>query len=258
MSRPSAGAPTSQMARALLGLRELLFGGEYAPGQRLSELPLVERLGVSRTPLRLALARLDHEGLIEALATGGYVVRRFTRADIDDAIELRGVLEGTAARFAAERGANRRLLARMHALSGQLDDVVRARDEGVDSFVRYVSLNESFHELLVDLAAGAVLRRGLDGVLSPPFASPSAFLLAQAELPESRQILVVAQAQHRALLEAIEHREGARAESIAREHARLSRENLDVVLAHGEVRGHVRGASLIKLSDFAQTATRRR
>src|ERR671924_755438 len=101
----ASGAPTSQTARALLGLRELLLGGEYPPGQRLSELPLVERLGVSRTPLRLALARLEHEGLIEALPAGGYAVRQFTRADIDDAIELRGLLEGTAARFAAERRA---------------------------------------------------------------------------------------------------------------------------------------------------------
>ena len=68
------------------------------------ELRLVERLGVSRTPLRLALAALEHEGLLRGRGSRGYVVREFTAADISDAIELRGVLEGTAARFAAERG----------------------------------------------------------------------------------------------------------------------------------------------------------
>ena len=101
-------ANRSQMMRALLRLRELILSGEFEPGERMSELPLVERLGVSRTPLRLALATLEHEGLLRSLSGGGYAVREFTQADIRDAIELRGVLEGTAARFAAERGATRR------------------------------------------------------------------------------------------------------------------------------------------------------
>ena len=98
-------ANRTQITRALLRLRELILSGEFAAGERMSELPLVERLGVSRTPLRLALAELEHEGLLRGLAGGGYVVREFTMADIRDAIELRGVLEGTAARFAVERGA---------------------------------------------------------------------------------------------------------------------------------------------------------
>ena len=94
-----------QTTRALLRLREMILSGEFAPGERMSELRLVKRLGVSRTPLRLALATLEHEGLLQGLKSRGYVVREFTKADISDAIELRGVLEGTAARFAAERGA---------------------------------------------------------------------------------------------------------------------------------------------------------
>src|SRR3954469_20638058 len=150
MSPPSAGPPTSQMARALLGLRELLFNGEYPPGQRLSELPLVERLGVSRTPLRLALARLEHEGLIEALATGGYVVRSFTRADIDDAIELRGVLEGTAARFAAERLASPAELAPLVESAAGLDDVLT--DLSPATIGLYAELNDAYHAALVRLA----------------------------------------------------------------------------------------------------------
>src|SRR5947207_2258604 len=68
-----------------------------------SELPLVARLGMSRTPIRLALERLAHIGLLEAAATGGFTVREFTLAEVRDAIEVRGVLEGTAARLAAER-----------------------------------------------------------------------------------------------------------------------------------------------------------
>src|SRR5690349_24794897 len=90
----------SQTGRTLLVLREMLLKGEVRPGERLSELALVERLGVSRTPIRLAFDRLAHEGLVEASPSGGFVVREFTIADIWDAIDMRGVLEGTAARLA--------------------------------------------------------------------------------------------------------------------------------------------------------------
>src|SRR5690348_7071066 len=94
----SSGGAT-QTGRTLLTLRQMLFRGEFRPGERLSELPLVARLRVSRTPLRLALERLAQEGLLEPSPSGGFVVREFTVTDIWDAIELRGVLEGTGARL---------------------------------------------------------------------------------------------------------------------------------------------------------------
>src|SRR5581483_1786758 len=99
-SRNSA-SEASQTGRTLLNLRGMLLRGDFQPGERLSELPLVARLGVSRTPIRLALDRLAHEGLLEASPTGGFVVRSFTIEDVWDAIETRGVLEGAAARLAA-------------------------------------------------------------------------------------------------------------------------------------------------------------
>ena len=117
----------TQMTRALLRLRELILNGEFAPGERMSELPLVERLGVSRSPLRLALASLEHEGLLRGLEGGGYAVREFTKTDIRDAIELRGVLEGTAARFAAERGVTRRDLSALWALNDGIAPLVGPR-----------------------------------------------------------------------------------------------------------------------------------
>src|SRR5207302_6660737 len=130
----------TQINRALLALREQILAGEFTPGERMSELPLVERLGVSRTPLRLALATLEHEGLLRGLPGGGYVVREFTGADIRDAIELRGVLEGTAARFAAERGVTRRDLRALREINGSVEPLVREAD--YESFERYVALNE--------------------------------------------------------------------------------------------------------------------
>src|SRR5690348_3698469 len=111
MARPGGALPQhdrrngedSQIARAFVGVRDLLLRGDFARGERISELPLVARLGVSRTPIRLALERLAHMGLLDVAATGGFTVREFALSEVLDAIEVRGVLEGTAARLAAER-----------------------------------------------------------------------------------------------------------------------------------------------------------
>jgi len=91
----------SQIERAVLRLRELILKGEFEAGERVSEAPLTSRLGVSRTPIRLALERLAHEGLLEPYPTGGFVARRFTLDEVWDGIEVRGLLEGAAARMAA-------------------------------------------------------------------------------------------------------------------------------------------------------------
>jgi GntR family transcriptional regulator of vanillate catabolism len=238
-------ANRTQMMRALLALREQLLSGEFKPGERMSELPLVERLGVSRTPLRLALASLEHEGLLRVLPTGGYVVREFTQADIRDAIELRGVLEGTACRFAAERGANRRDLRALREINEAVEPLVHQAD--YDSFERYVALNEAFHNRLIKMAGSPLLERTLDAVLSLPFATPNALVLQHAQLQESREILVVAHRQHRWLVDAIEAREGARADSVAREHARLSLTNLEIVLSHRGLLEQLPGGSLLTL-----------
>jgi GntR family transcriptional regulator of vanillate catabolism len=241
---------TSQGVRALLGLRELLLSGEFPPGTRMSELPLVERLGVSRTPLRLALSTLEHEGLLEVLDGGGYAVREFTMDEIHDAIELRGVLEGTAARFAAERGATSEQLERMRELSAEMDPLVHRSD--VDSFWQYVDRNRAFHALLIEAAASPVLERALEGIVALPFASPSALVQGQAELPESREILVIAQEHHRGLIEAIERREAVRAEALAREHARVAMRNLEIVLDNRHVLDRIPGASLINLAEHSK------
>ena len=220
-------AHRTQITHAVLRLRELILSGEFAPGERMSELPLVARLGVSRTPLRLALAELEHEGLLRVLPGGGYVVREFTEADVRDAVELRGVLEGTAARFAAERGGRRRATGARCARS-TMRSASSCSAPNTTSFERYLELNERFHARLLRASRRSpLLQRSLDAVSSLPFAGPSAFVLAEAEHPASRDILIVAHRQHDDLIEAIEARQGARAEGIAREHARLAITNLD-------------------------------
>jgi GntR family transcriptional regulator of vanillate catabolism len=242
------GTAPSQTVRALMRLRELILAGELAAGERLSELSMVELLGVSRTPVRAALARLAEEGLLEPLPGGGFAVRLLSEAEIATAIEIRGVLEGTAVRLAAERGVDP---VELRGLKDCLDDLDRLLGPGplsLDGFSRYVELNERFHGLLARLPRSEVLARTLERAASFPFASPGAFVMAQAELPESRRILVIAQEQHRGLVEAIERREGARGEALAREHARLSRQNLEIALRDGRARARLPGARLLRLA----------
>jgi len=198
---------------------------------------------VSRTPLRLALAQLEHEGLLEARETGGYVARAFTRADAEDAIELRGVLEGTAARLAAERGVDAEAMADLRARAREMDEVIHGGRD-LESFVTYSALNEEFHAALVAAARSPVIAKAIERAVLLPFASPSATVGVQAQITESQEIMLVALSHHRVLLDSIERREGARAEAIMREHARLAWRNLDIALTEGP--HHVPGASLIQ------------
>jgi GntR family transcriptional regulator of vanillate catabolism len=188
---------------------------------------------------------LEHEGLLETLPGGGFVVREFTRTDIDDAIELRGVLEGTAARLAAERLESEDELEPLHDRCRELDAIVR--DPSLETFIEYLRLNEELHHAFRELAKSPQLGRALEHVLALPFARPSALLMVHAALPESWEILLVAHHQHHALVDAIGRREGARAESIAREHARIARRNLDVALQNRDLLERVPGATLLRL-----------
>ena len=233
----------TQTIRATLGLRQLLFEGEIRPGERLAELALVDRIGVSRTPVRLALTKLEHEGLVQALPGGGFSAREFTLGEIDDAIELRGVLEGTAARFAAERLERTEELEVMRETVAQIDRTIR--DETPSARLAYVELNELFHAKLVEVAKSAPLARAIDRVMALPFASPSALVASLWQLPEWGELLLIAQHHHRSLVEAIGARQGTRAEQIAREHARLSRQNLELVLERGDILERLPGAPLL-------------
>lgn len=225
-SAPGPAAGESAQVRAQLQLRELILSGELAGGTRIAELAIVERLGVSRTPIRAALMRLEQEGLLQALPNGGYAVRTFSERDIAESIELRGTLEGLLARLAAERGAPQVVLGEARATLDQVDRFLAAPALSDDAFSHYVTLNARFHSLLAEMAGSDVICGQLERVQGLPFASPSAFVIEQARSPQARDMLVVAQAQHWQVLEAIEGREGARAEAVMREHSRIAQRNL--------------------------------
>ncbi|WP_031363000.1 GntR family transcriptional regulator [Caballeronia sordidicola] len=241
-----ASGSASQTVKAQLGLRDLILAGELTPGSRITELWVVDRLGVSRTPVRAALMRLQDEGLLDPLPSGGYAVRSFTAAEIHDAIELRGTLEGLAARLAAERGVDASLMSLLHDCVARIDDVLEDADLSEQKFSQYVELNERFHRLLASACGSSVVEKQLSKAMALPFASPSGFVKVQAVAPDAHNVLIVAQAQHRAVLEAIECREGARAEALMREHARIAHRNLQNALKNQQALSHLFGGNLIR------------
>lgn len=221
-------AARTHASRALIELRRRIISGELPGGERLFEVPLAEALEISRTPLREALARLAEEGLLER-GGGGFVVRTFAFADVVDAIELRGMLEGLAARLAAERGPDPTRIAEMRAILGEFEAALGTERADVD-FEAYSEANSRFHAALARLPGSALVERELERVSRMPFADPSSFLPDRAFFVAHRRSLDVAQAQHAGIVEAIVAREGARAEAIAREHARTARNDIETVL----------------------------
>ena len=238
---------SSQTARATLALREMLVQGRFRPGERIREVPLAAELNVSRIPLHLALERLAHEGFLQIRPTRGFVVQGFSTDDIFDAIELRGLLEGEAARLATERLRDPQDLEPMQEASREILTLVRRRKLTMDGFNRYIELNAKFHSALLDLSRSRMLRRAVEQACSLPFASPSAFLKRQYVTPELQELFLISADQHRAIVEAIANRESARAEALTREHARVARRNLENALKNRDQLQGIAGVRLIHL-----------
>jgi GntR family transcriptional regulator of vanillate catabolism len=220
----------SQAVKAQQRLRECILAGELPAGSRIAEMALVERLGMSRTPIRAALMRLGQEGLLDALPHGGYAVRTFSERDVADAIDLRGTLEGLAARMAAERGVSPALLQSAEVCLDQIDLLLRQAVLDDDDFSGYVRLNADFHAILAEMAGSTLMAREIERVSRMPFASASGFVGVQANEPGARNLLVVAQHQHRQVLQAIAQREAGRAQALMCEHSRIARHNLALAL----------------------------
>jgi GntR family transcriptional regulator of vanillate catabolism len=245
ITRREAARPSSQTARATLALREMLVQGLFRPGERIREVPLAARLDVSRIPLHLALERLVHEGFLEMHPRRGFIVQHFSTVDIYDSIELRGMLEGAAARLAAERLRDVKDLAPMESTATDMLALVRKSKLTIDGFRRYIDLNAEFHAHLIALAHSRMLQRAIERACTLPFASPSAFLKRQTISPDLRELFLISADQHFQIIEAITGREGMRAEIITREHARVARRNLEDALRSREVPSDIPGSRLI-------------
>jgi DNA-binding GntR family transcriptional regulator len=200
-------------------LRADVLAGAFSPGAVLQEIPLAERYGVSRTPVREALARLEHDDLVERDGRG-YRIRSGTPEDVLDIYEARIVLEGQAAAGAAERRSELDLtrLQHLHAAliggpvsgsdadagSGSLADPERTRHSAWHATIWHASHNRTIEALLTRLTAQLrIYDRGTH---------------------ESRDDLDLTHAEHTAILEAIAARQPEPARAAMSAHLTRARE----------------------------------
>lgn len=231
--------PQTQQSRVLLQLRDLILKGAFAPRERLAEIPLAERLHASRTPVRLALAALEHEGLIEPSPGGGYQIRSFTAQEVDHAIQSRGVLEGYAARLLAEEGVSRQLSRELHECLKQGDTAVYKSEMTLDDYAVYVEMNDRLHQLIVQGCGNSSVARLIDMLSGQPFAAPSAMLPMQSSMAEGQHWMQMAHRAHHSLVQAIENRQGLRAQMLGEEHVQIARMNLENAVRQPELSAEV-------------------
>lgn len=192
-------------------LRHAILGGRFAPNARLLEQGLATWLKVSRTPVREALQRLAAEGLVATAPRRGFVVTALQPDVILDTYVVREVLEGLAARLAAQHADDFMLI----QLNDEYDGMVRAAAKG--PVADLVQRTASFEWLIVKASRSALLEDILGGLRDrlrllrdPNFRVPGRKEAALEEL--------------RALLDAIERREPDAAEECARLHVRNARQ----------------------------------
>jgi GntR family transcriptional regulator of vanillate catabolism len=237
----------STQSRVLVQLRDLILKGGFAPGERLAEIPIAERLGASRTPVKLALATLEHEGLIESSSDGGYQMRKFTSSEVADAIRVRGLLEGFAARTIAEHGLSRQLAREFQECLDLGDKAVEKETMELDDYATYVEMNNRFHELLIDGCGNTAVARVIEMLNGLPFAAASAMLPMQSSLDEGHQSMRLAHRQHHALVQAMERGQSYRAQALCEEHVEIARMNLEFAIERPDVAAQVLpGISLVE------------
>jgi DNA-binding GntR family transcriptional regulator len=151
-----AASRGENVARAYDQVRELIVWGRLSPGSRIVESEIADRLGISRTPTRSALHRLQQEGYVTALNRGKerrLIVAPLTQDDARELFHIVGQLEGLAARSAAELAPTRRaeVAARLRELNRELEQVARQRRPDP---LRIFDLDTAFHRTYVEYGAG--------------------------------------------------------------------------------------------------------
>jgi DNA-binding GntR family transcriptional regulator len=190
-------------------LREAILAMDiYRPGVdlRLDEQRLAEALGVSRTPVRQALARLDHEGLVRIMPRRGVLIVRKSKAEILEMIRAWAALESMAARLVCERATDDEIRELRDLFSGFEGDELRLHlDE-------YSEANLAFHQRIIELGRSPVITTMVDGLLIHVRAIRGR-MIGQEDRAE-RSIV-----DHLHIIEALEARDAELAERLVRDHA---------------------------------------
>ncbi|SFX32258.1 GntR family transcriptional regulator, vanillate catabolism transcriptional regulator [Marinospirillum alkaliphilum DSM 21637] len=204
---------------AVSTLRKLISDGHLKPGEKLGEVQVAEMLGVSRTPIRLAFRTLEQEGLLEKAGKQGFVVRAFSREDVICGLEIRGVLEGLAARKMAEAGLT---VTDKAALQQCIDDgdALFAKEHPTEvDLLNWSEINARFHGVIVKGAGSRAIADAIARNSHLPFASSDSIIFDTRHVDREFRKLHLAHLQHQMVFQALVMGEGARAEMLMREHA---------------------------------------
>jgi DNA-binding GntR family transcriptional regulator len=192
-------------------MRTHIIEGRFAPGQRLVEADLTEQFKISRGPLREAVRRLAAEGLVDITHNRGARVKRLDHNEVLALYEVREVMEGLAARLAAER-ANASERKEMKAAFDNMGKTLKANN------VRgYIGLNSGFHALIMKAARNAPLEAAITRLQTP-------VLRVQFESMMTLDVVKESYEEHRNIVDAIISKNGALAERHMRHHIGRSRE----------------------------------
>lgn len=221
-------------------LWDKIRSGEIVPGQRLKDIEWANRLGVSRTPVREAMRKMQQEGVLMPLAQGGYEVRPTSRRDLIELYRCRAALEALAAEEAAERFDE--------ATAKQFEDLVARCDGAIarGDLDAAFSLNTEFHTAIIESSGNSHLKGLLETLRKLVLFYRSALLHMSRNDSKSKALylerLRVKQAHHRDILLALKARDGPRAARSMRQHVRETAEDLlptvpDIESQSGEERG---------------------
>ena len=203
----------------LVALRKMIASGELVAGERLMEIPTAELFGVSRMPVRMAFRTLEQEGLLVRFGGRGFQVRSVSADDIAGAVEVRGVLEGLAARQTAERGlsAEGRAILELCLLQG--DELFDKGHVTEDDLEVYHDLNMRFQKVLVEGSHNGAIADEVERKDHLEIDSVTALAVVGDDMAREYRRFNYAHMQHHAVFDALINRQGARAEAIMREHA---------------------------------------
>ncbi len=189
-------------------IRGRILSGEFPAGTHLKEERLAEVCGVSRTPIRDALRTLAAEDYVRVVPNRGTFVSEFSDSDIEDIFVLRSMLEGYAARMAAQR-ATPEQINELREQCEKIDTSMKAGDEpDRDAFL---AANRRFHEIITEAAGSERLAQMIARLIEQPIIARTAQSYKEPHIERSNR-------QHMELIDAIESEDGSWAEAIMSGH----------------------------------------
>jgi len=208
-SMPAAGMNLARAAeRAYLAVRERIVRGTYPPGSRVTEQEIADATGLSRTPVREALRRLEVEGFVSMVANQGAIVTDLTTEDADSVFELRALLEP----YGAARAARRITAEGVSELRALAVAQYEASERRASGFIEHIGeLNSRFHRQLQNFSGNTRLSRLLPVLIEAP-------LVLRTFATYKPQDLVRSAAHHLEIVSALEARDPEWAAAIMRSH----------------------------------------